>query len=272
MFDVRNNILYNIFMNPVILAAGKGERYEGDTIKPLMVVKGRPVLFDALYTLGKMGFASREINIVVNSENRTAIKRAIGDSAIKLVLQQDLSGPSTAVKAVFDNDPKHRELLVVQADDAAWFDPILQDFARYHERRRPEASMALLATGDPGVHHSTYEVSTDGMITGYRAGLPEHKHMGQGCNAGVYIVNRSSFMAAYRTVGPPNNSDVGLPTVINDLIDNGLPVAGPVYEIPWKSANTVAGLAVARSLVASAGNFQDMIESAQLMADATKSS
>lgn len=242
-------------MKPLILAAGKGERYKGDTIKPLMVVNGRPVILDALYTLGRMGFVADEIYIATNIDNRSTIQRAIGDRAINLIVQNEITGPATAVKAAFDAEPKLTEILVIQADDAAWFDPIMRDFAQSHDRSRPVASMALLSTGDPGVHSSTYEVNPADMITGYHSGLPDQKHSGQGCNAGIYVVGRDSFMVAYRAVGPPLNNDIGIPAVVNHMIDNGLPVRGPLYEIPWKSANSIGGLEAARSVSRSSGDI-----------------
>ncbi len=234
-------------MKPVILAAGRGTRYEGKTDKSLMVVDRKPVIYDALYTLTNMGFSSEDIRVVVGAHNKDAIKSAIGDPQVKMIEQQDLTGPATAVSAVYDSDPTLDELLVIQADDAAWFDRIMQDFARFHDRRHALASMALLASGDPRVHYNRYQVDRSGMIVGHQAGLPERKTPGSGCNAGIYVVSREIFLASYEALSPPQ--DLGLPKVIGTIVDAGLPVGGPIYDIPWKSANTEPERQVAHGII-----------------------
>lgn len=214
-----------------------------------MVVNRRPVIYDALYTLDNMGFSSDDIHVIVNPNNKHAITQAIGDPLIKIIEQRDPTGPATAVKAAYEAESTLNELLVIQADDAAWLGGIMPNFARFHERRHAVASMALLALGDPQVHYNSYRVDENGMIVGHESGLPEQKTRSYGCNAGVYVVSKAVFLASYDRLSPPQ--DLGLPKVITTMIDSNLPVAGPVYDIPWKSANTEQERQIAHGMMES---------------------
>lgn len=258
----RNMLEYvHMSIRPVILAAGKEMRFnggdDGKTIKPLMEINGPevggPVICQALYYLSRMAIRESEVTIVVNESNRGAIGRAVGSGAVNFVTQSlsaELTGPAAGLKAAYDADPLLDESLAIQADDAHWTGPIMRPFVEHWDRHSEGvvASMALLPKGDPGIHRSTYYTNlADDVIIGYRDGLPDYRFRGQGCNAGLYIERRDSFMAAYPGVSN-TNSDPGIPSIINHHLDNNLPVTGPAYDVPWKSANTPQGLEAARAL------------------------
>lgn len=264
----------------VILAGGKearfekGDKFNGAPSKPLMEIDtgeaSGPVLFHGLYALGRMGIKTSETIIVANPHNIDAIRKAVGDTSIKFAIQDvdSLStGPAATLNTAFRSYPIDTAL-VAQADDLAWNQSILRPTLEHYIRRQDDvvASMALIPTGYPGLHNSTYEVNASGIVHGVRPGVPERKHTGQGCNAGVHVERRDTFGMTYRALASSGENDISLVDIANFHLMSGLGLAGPIFQIPWMSANTLKELESARAVAAVAAGELVMPTVAETMA------
>lgn len=78
-------------LSAIVLAAGRSRRFKYSTSKPLVKIKGRPVIAYSLSVLAGHP-AVKEIIVVVNSANRTAIIKAIKSSGIKKIKSVVLGG------------------------------------------------------------------------------------------------------------------------------------------------------------------------------------
>ena len=112
-------------MNAMILAAGRGERMRPltDTIpKPLLTIKGKPLIVYHLETLKKAGIDSVVINVSWLGEK---IQQALGDgSAYGLQIQYSVETQAleTAGGIIQALDKLHDEFIVVNGDVFTDFD------------------------------------------------------------------------------------------------------------------------------------------------------
>ena len=129
-------------MGAVVLAAGKGTRIGMKrSNKVLLPLAGKPMIMRSLSVIRRCGIAP--ILIVVGFQQE-AVKKRLGPEYV-YVDQGELLGTGHAVaQAVKCLDPQIRDILVVNGDDSAFYDPtLLQTLIERHRSRG--ASLSLLS-------------------------------------------------------------------------------------------------------------------------------
>jgi len=126
----------------VVLAAGKGTRIGiKRSNKVLLPLAGKPMISHSLSVIRRCGIAP--ILIVVGFQ-KEAVKRRLGPGYV-YVDQGELLGTGHAVaQAVKYLDPQIRDILVVNGDDSAFYDPVLMSSLIERHRSRG-AGVSLLS-------------------------------------------------------------------------------------------------------------------------------
>ena len=187
-----------LYTHALILAAGKSTRIAsiaGNLPKPLLEIKGQPVIIHNIQLLKKFGIQNIWMNLHYQPEK---IKDVLGDGRkwgvkITYVFEPEILGTSGALNSLrvkFQNAP----FLVLYGDNFSDCD--LSDVYQKHQMSKSIATVVVfdaMKSKNSGIAGGRIEVDSAGYIQRFIEGPSTDKSSSHLVNAGIYVLNPEIF-------------------------------------------------------------------------------
>ena len=220
-------------MKAFILAAGKGRRLghlTKDTPKPMLMLKGKPILEHNILMCKKAGVKDIFINLHYLPD---IITDYFGDGSkfgvnIQYNFESELLGTAGGILFFLENF-NEEPFYVIYGDSYTEFD--LRDLKIYHESVKSEFTLAMHWTND--IRQSgLVELDQDGMIINFIEKPKINSIEGGWVNSGIYLINSGVIDDIVR-----KNSDFAY-DVIPKIIKRGQKIYGYKIEDIFLTVDT----------------------------------
>lgn len=232
-------------MLAVLLAAGRGSRMgalTADTPKPLLPLRGRPILDHILQGLAEAGVKEA---VIITGYRAERIERHYGNKADGITLsyrrQETPSGTATAV-LLAATDVGSQPFLLSWGDilvEPGTYGALRADF----EARRPDALLGVNEVDDPWRGAAVY-MDDDLRITRLVEKPPRGTSTTRWNNSGVFVLHPIVLDYARRLTASVRG-EYELPQALAAMIESGCSVAAHPIRGFWSDLGTPEDLAAA---------------------------
>lgn len=237
----------------VVLAAGKGTRMNSGTPKVLHQILDKPMIFYPLEKVKNLGI--KNIYVVVGYQAEKVKKTVAQTNNCQFAMQRHTLGTAHALKqALRLIDPKHKDILVVNGDDSAFYAiDTLRSLITSHQKNKAVMTMMTMEKKEPN-HLGRVIRDNKGnflqileWLDFQKSGLKTNE-----ANCGAYVFDRKWLQDNINRVPKSSKGEYYITELLNIAKEESLPIN--LYPLKnsdeWVGINTPEELAQANRLMA----------------------
>lgn len=241
------NICYYKYMNItqnwsiIILAAGKGTRLKSPTPKPLVEIKGVPLIQPIIEKAAELNLPT----IISISPYTAAIKERFNGLNISYCLAEPLGtgySASEALKLV-----KTKYVIIAQADDSFFYSKeTLERLIEEHNIFEADCTLGIYNIKEQ-LPYGWAEYQNTKLIKIHKSPEDKLKKSPKDVVCGLYAFNSLWLQNALKTLRTDQSGEIPLPGVFDYAISNNS--RAMVFKVPdgqWRGINTQEELKIAR--------------------------
>ncbi len=209
-------------MNVVILAGGSGTRMGGKTPKPLVLLKGKPLILHVIDNIKEI-FEDARISIVVGKGNSKEIRDALGDG-FKYVLQPKALGTADALKFGIEGLPPEEDAIVAYADTPLIRSASIAGMANFHRLKGADITFLTGFSKKKYPYALVFKDEAGKLLAVKEEVRPDFPPPWE-YNLGMYLVKIGSVKDLFDEIKTGSTGEYYIPELINVAVKKAMKIS-----------------------------------------------
>ncbi|MFW6122315.1 MAG: sugar phosphate nucleotidyltransferase [Petrotogales bacterium] len=237
-------------MKTIILAAGLGTRLKTELPKPLVSIKGKPMVE---HIIEKTRFICKknEIILVIRKETYDLFKKHLDSKDLHYVFQDRQLGTAHALKCALDYIDNREQLLIMYSDTVLIRKESLKKLIEKHRKNNNKVTFLSGSSSKRYPYALVVRNKDNRIIRMYEKKLPQSEPPYEFYVGPIILDSVVSSEYINEIDQDPNTGEYYIADLVNKIIDNNYPVQSLVLkdEMEYLGVNTPEDYRKAESLL-----------------------